>query len=125
MPDTQLVIAQRKAKSELRRREAAECEIEEASHKSARIMHTVAQDAGEIAGATVVAELAAVPGMMIPGESVGMMVGGLASFVRPFTDPTGWARTGMSIPQGLLVGGLAINRFKAAIKRRVKKEAEG
>ena len=78
---------------------------------------TIVQDTLEDAGGMLAGELAGAD-LPVPGESIAIGIGAIAQAVRPFTEPLGGVRTATSLPQGMITGGLAIKRYKAALKRR-------
>ena len=111
--------AERRLASERRKREEMELAEEEAGERGTRILMTMAQDVAEEAGAAVVGELAAAD-LPINGEHIGIAAGAIAQAFRPFTDPLGVGRLITSPFQGMITGGLAIGRFRSALKRKGK-----
>jgi len=117
MPSEALQQAERKLEAARRRNERLAQDAEESASKVRRALMTGSGDLLQNAGAALAGELAAA-NLPIPGEHIAIGAGAIAQLIRPFTSTLGYGRLATSPLQGMLDGGLAIARFKAALSRR-------
>lgn len=96
---------------------AIEAQAEEDQQAVMSKVMTAANDLGEDLGGGIAGLLAAAD-LPFNGESIGIAIGGIVQFIRPFTDPNGGARLATSVPQGMMVGGVAIATMRSRLKKK-------